>query len=94
MKEEKQSDEWKSMTTTTMLELHDIDNVINARQYWSRIISPPSWACVAKCSLILETFGPWTNTGVETVEKRESGETEVFKDDNCDDSLNYYLILL
>ena len=28
------------------------------------------------------------------MEKRKSGETEVFKDDNCDDSLDYYLILL
>ena len=54
----------------------------------------PSWACVAKCSLILESYGLQTKTGVGTVEKRKSCETEVFKDDNCDVGLNYYLIVL
>ena len=54
----------------------------------------PSWAFVTKCSLIFENFGLWTNTGVGTVKKRKCGETEVFKDGNCNDSLEYYLILL
>ena len=54
----------------------------------------PSWACVAKCSLILESFGLQTNPGVGTVEKRKNGETEISKDNNCEVSLNSYLILL
>ena len=59
--EENQTDEWKlKMTTTTKHERHDRGRCMKAliACNLARCSNEAfSWACVAKCSLILETFG-------------------------------------